>query len=164
MHRGHRVEEARRQAPEPAVAQPRVGLLFEQGEQVEVLVLDGLLGDGIEQEVRYVVGQRAAEEELHRQVVDALGVLALVGLLGQHPALREDVAHGARERLEALARAGGSRADDVVEQQVAFIECLVRSGKLDGAAAVLSAELRQAVGPRRCRGGCLGFVAIASSL
>ena len=35
LHRRHRIEEARRQAPEPAVAQARVGLLLEQLEPVE---------------------------------------------------------------------------------------------------------------------------------
>ena len=53
------------------------------------------LHDRVEQEVGDVVGQRAADEELHREVVDPLGVLAVVGLLGAQPALREDVAHGA---------------------------------------------------------------------
>ena len=38
LHRGHRVEEARGQAPEPAVAQAGVGLLLEQAEPVEVLL------------------------------------------------------------------------------------------------------------------------------
>ena len=35
LHRGHRVEKARGQTPEPAIAQPRVGLLFEQAEPIE---------------------------------------------------------------------------------------------------------------------------------
>ena len=39
LHRGHRVEEARRQAPEPAIAQPGVGFLLEQAEPIEVLLL-----------------------------------------------------------------------------------------------------------------------------
>ena len=67
--------------------------------------------DRVEQQVRDVVRERAADQELHRQVVDALGVLALVGLLGADPALREDVAHRARDRLEPLARPGGRDVD-----------------------------------------------------
>ena len=42
LHRGHGIEEAGRQAPEPAITQTRVGLLFEQLEPIEVLLLDGL--------------------------------------------------------------------------------------------------------------------------
>jgi len=83
LHRGHRVEETRRQASQPAVSQARVGLLFEQGGQVEMLVLDGLFGDGSKQEVRDVVGQRAAEEELHRQIGAAPALESLRPVLDQ---------------------------------------------------------------------------------
>ena len=55
----------------------------------------------------------------------------------RHPALREDVAHRAGKRLETLARAGGRRIDDVVEDQVPLVERVVRPGELDRAAAVL---------------------------
>ena len=49
---GHRVEEAGRQAPEPAVAEPGVRLLLEQREPVEPLLL-GNAGDvRVEQQVR----------------------------------------------------------------------------------------------------------------
>ena len=163
LHRGHRVEEAGRQAPEPAVAQARVGLLFEQAEPIEVLLLDGLPGERIEQEVRDVVGQRAADEKLHREIVDALGVLALVGVLREHPALREDVPHGAGEGLETLARAGGGQVDDVVEDEVPLVERVVRPRELDRAAAVLLAEFRQAVGARGRRGAAFCLVLIVVS-
>ena len=46
LHRGHRVEETSRQTPEPAVAQARVGLRFEQAEPIEILLLDRLPDDG----------------------------------------------------------------------------------------------------------------------
>jgi hypothetical protein len=72
LHRGHRVEEAGRQASQAAVAQARVGLLFEQAQPIEVLLLDCLPGDRIEQEIGHVVGQGAADKELHREVVDTL--------------------------------------------------------------------------------------------
>ena len=139
LHRRHRVEEAGRQAPEPAVAQARVGLLFEQLEPIEVLLLDGLLRERIEQEVGDVVGQRAADEELHREVVDALGVLALVRVLRVDPSLRKDVPHGAGEGLETLARAGSRQVDDVVEDQVPFVERVVRPRELNRATPVLLA-------------------------
>ena len=147
LHRGHRVEEAGGEAPQAAVAQAGVRLLFQDGKQVDVLLFDQLPGDGIEQEVRHVVGQRPADEELHRQVIDALGVLALVGLLGAHPALREDVPHGTGHGLEALAVGNGAELDDVVEDQVPLVEGFVGSAELHRATAVLLAELRQAVRP-----------------
>ena len=82
LHRGHRVEETGGQAPEPAVAKARIRFRFKQAEPIEVLLLDPLLGDGIEQEVCHIVGQRATEEKLHRKVIDSLRVLAIIGLLG----------------------------------------------------------------------------------
>ena len=42
LHRGHGVEKARGQTPEPAVAQPGVGFLLEQAEPIEGRLLDGL--------------------------------------------------------------------------------------------------------------------------
>src|SRR5438552_336788 len=41
LHRGHRVEKARGQTSESAIAQSGVGLLFEQAEPIEGLLLDG---------------------------------------------------------------------------------------------------------------------------
>src|SRR5207244_5765538 len=46
LHRGHRVEEACGQAPEPAIAQPGVGLFFEQAEPIECCSLDEVAHDG----------------------------------------------------------------------------------------------------------------------
>ena len=88
--------------------------------------MDSLLRDRIEQQIRDIVGQRAADEKLHREVVDALRVLALVGVLRQHPALREDIPHGAGEGLKALARAGRRQIDDVVEEEMPLVERIVR--------------------------------------
>ena len=102
----------------------------------------------VEEEVDDVVGQRAADQELHREVVDALGVLALVGLLGAHPALREDVPDGAGDGLVPLPRARGGGIDDVVEQEVPLVERGLRPGEPDRAAAVL---LEQPIQIRRAR-------------
>src|SRR5262249_33283159 len=151
LHRGHRVEEAGREAPEASVAQARVGFLFEQAEPIEALLLDGLLRGRIEEEVRDVVGQGAADEELHREIVDALGVLALVGILRKYPALREDVPHRVGECLETFMGAGSGRLDDVVEKQVPLVEGVVRSRELNRTTPVLLAELRQTVRPRWSR-------------
>ena len=77
--------------PSPPLPRPASGSCFEQAEPVEILVLDRLPDEGIEQEIRHIVGQRAAEEKLHGKIIDALGVLALIGVFGEQPALREDV-------------------------------------------------------------------------
>ena len=128
--------ESRKQAasrPRPPLPRPASGSCFEQLEPVEVLSLRTTCSaQRLEQQVHDVVGQRAADEELHRQVVDALGVLALVGLLGEHPALREDVAHGAGEGLEALARRRRRPARRRCRKQVPLVERVVRPGESTG--------------------------------
>ena len=75
----------------------------------------------LDAQVDDVVDQRAADQELHRQVVDPLGVLPVVRLLGQQPALGEQIAQRAGDRLEALALAGVLHGDDMVEDQVPVV-------------------------------------------
>src|SRR5262245_37257524 len=103
LHGGHGVEKASCQSPQSAIAEARIGFLVQQVGQIELLMLSGLLDGGIEKEVHHVVGQRTADEKLHRKVVNTLRILALVGVLGLHPALREDVPYRSSERLEPLA-------------------------------------------------------------
>ena len=69
-------EETCREASEPAVSQARVRLFLEDGKPVETLVGDDPLGDRIEEQVGDVVGKGAPDQELHGEIVDALGVLA----------------------------------------------------------------------------------------
>lgn len=61
LHRRHRVEKASRQPPEPAVPEAGVRFLFDEAEPIEVLLLDGLLDEGIKQQVCDIVGQRAPD-------------------------------------------------------------------------------------------------------
>ena len=151
LHRGHGIEEASRQASETSIAQTRVGLLFEQLEPIEVLLLDDFFRDGIEEKVRDIVGQRAADEKFHREIVNALGVLALIGFIGTHPSLRENIAHGAGDGLKTLARADRRCFHNVVKDEVALIKRIVRSGELNRPAAVLLEELRYRRIPLRWR-------------
>ncbi len=143
LHGRHRVEEAGREPPEAAVAEPGVGLLLDEPEPVEPFLRHDLPGDRVEQQVHDVVRERAADQELHRQVVDALRVLALVRLLGADPPLRQDVPHRARARLEAFARPSGSGIADAVEEQMALIEPIGGARELDGAAAILREQVRR---------------------
>ena len=87
LHGRHRVEEAGREPAEAAVPEAGVGLLLQEAEPVEPFLRDDLPRDRLEQQVHDIVRERAAEQELHRQVVDALRVLALIGLLGADPPL-----------------------------------------------------------------------------
>ena len=92
LERGERVDEARSESAKPAVAEARVRLHLAETAHVDLLALEEILDHGIEHEVRDVVRERPADEELHRQVIDALGVGAIVGHLGLEPALGEQVA------------------------------------------------------------------------
>jgi hypothetical protein len=103
-HGRHRVEKAGREAPQAAVAQARVRLLIEKLHPELAVFAEARADDGIEHHVHYVVGERPADEELDRDIVDALGVLALVGLVGLEPAVRQNVAHRPGGRLVALPR------------------------------------------------------------
>ena len=141
LHRRHRVEKASRQTPQTAITQTRVGFLLEQLEPIEVLLLDGFFRDRIEEKVRDIVGQRAADEKLHREIVDALGVLALVGLFGVYPTLRQDIPHGAGKGLETFARTGGHQLKDVIEEEMTLVKSVVCSCELNWPAAVLLDEL-----------------------
>src|SRR4030095_6963310 len=60
-----------------------------------------------------------------------------------HPSLREDVAQRASGGLVALSRAGRRRIDDLVEEEVALVERVVRSRELDGTTPVLLEERRR---------------------
>ena len=134
-------EEARRKSAEPAIAQAGVGLLLEQGEPVETLVVDDSLRDRIEEEIHDVVGERAPYQELHGEVVDALGVLAVVCVLGPQPPLRKNVPHSAGSGLVALARTERRGIDHVVEHEVPLVERIARPRELDRATPVLLEKL-----------------------
>ena len=145
LHRRHRVEETGGQAPESPIAQTRVRFLVEKAEPVQVLLLDGLPDQRFQQEIRDIVGQRATDEEFQRKIVDALGVLALIGVFREHPALRENVPHGVSKGFKSFAWAGGRQFDDPVEDQVALVKRVVRPHELHRTTAILLADLRQTV-------------------
>ena len=105
FHRSHRVQEAGRQPPEPSIAQSCVGLLLQQLVPIKLLFLNGLFGNLIEKKVRDIVSQRTTDEKFHREIVNALGVLALIGLLGPNPSLRKDVTHGTSDGFKTLSNA-----------------------------------------------------------
>ena len=164
--------ESRKQAasrPRPPLPSPASGSCSSRPSQSSRFSRDDLPRDRVEQQVHDVVRERAADQELHRQVVDALRVLALVGLLGADPPLGQDVAHRARDRLEPLARPGGRDVADAVEEQMALVERIGGARELDGAAAVLREEVRRrrrgASSPlRRTAHAFVGFRGLLASL
>ena len=151
---GHRVEEAGGETAQAAVAQAGVGLLFENFLQIDVPLSDRLPGEGFKQKVGDVVCQRTADQEFHREVVDAFWVLPIVGFVREDPALREDVPHRLRKGLEPVTGFGVGQAGNVVEYQVPLVKRVVGSGERDRSAAVLLQQLRDSIGTRRWRGRC----------
>ena len=151
LQRGQRVDEAGRQPAQAAVAQ--AGVRFRLDDFLPVLSrvrLQIVADELLDAEVDDVVDQRAADQKLHRQVVDPLGVRAVVGLLRQQPALGQQIAQRAGDRLEALALAGVFSRNDVIEDQVPVVvsprsgrsgavDCPVVLAKLFGV-AVLAME------------------------
>ncbi len=135
--RGSRRQGGRgRRCPSPRPA-PRRGSPIHSRPRSSNVSLD----QGIEHQVHDVVGERAADQKLDRDIVDPLRILARVGLVGAQPAVREDVADRAGGGLETLPRVGQLRLDDVVELQVPFIERVRRSGEAHRAEAVLLQKL-----------------------
>src|SRR5580658_10405834 len=122
LHGGHRVEEASGQPPQAAVTQTCIGLLLDHVRPVKVLLLNSLLHDGIEPKVHYIIGQRTANEELHRKIVDSLGIGAVVDFVGINPTLRENIPDRMSHSLKTLSLSDIRNIDDVVEQQMPFIE------------------------------------------
>ena len=76
-----RVEVARRETAEAPIPQAGVALLVDEVLEVEAELVDPVLVLVLEAEVEQRVVERAAHEELEREVVRALGRLARVGEL-----------------------------------------------------------------------------------
>ena len=116
--------------PQATVAQPRVWLGLDHLPPVLPRVRAQVLTEKLfDSQVDDVIDQRAADQKLHRQVVNPLGILAVMRLLGQQPALGEEVSKHAGHRLEALALAGVLQRNSVVEHEVPII--VLRIGKTD---------------------------------
>ena len=100
-------------------------------------LLNRLLCDRIEQQIGNVVGERAANEKFHREIVHSLRILAFVRVFGTYPSLRKDVTNRVSKRLKACSGIGYAEIHDVVKKKVALIERVVGSGKLNRTTAIL---------------------------
>ena len=92
VQRRHRVDVARGEASEAAVAEPRVRLVVAQVVPVDAVLLERVAAELVGLEVDDVVAEEASDKELERHVVDALRVLVRILLLRRYPALDETVA------------------------------------------------------------------------
>ena len=119
---GHRIQEAGSQATQAAVAQTRIGFFlaglfqinaaFGQGRGQLVVQVDG----------HQAVGQRAANQEFHREVVDALDLLAVLLACGLDPVLDLLVTSQAGQRGVPVGLGGGLGVlADGVEEAVGHI-------------------------------------------
>ena len=101
LHRRHRVEKASRQAPEPAVSRARRRALASMRPSQSTFFCSAIrFAKGSSRRLVILLVERAPDQKFHRQVVDALRVLAVVGAFCPHPALREDIPHRAGGRLK----------------------------------------------------------------
>ena len=73
--------------PRPPLPRPASGSVLGEPGQSSPSRSSSFLDERLDQQVGDVVGERAADQELHREVIDPLGVLAVVGLLRLEPAL-----------------------------------------------------------------------------
>ena len=102
-HRRHRIEEAGRKAPKAAIAKTRIRFLLDDIAPVDVVLSRHFAGDVVKLQIADIVAQRTADQEFHRKIVDALGVLGVVGAPRHHPAPGQDIADRAGIGFEALA-------------------------------------------------------------
>jgi hypothetical protein len=110
---------------------------------VQVLGAQTLAHQRLDAQIAEVVGQRSADEKLHRQVIDLLGIPPIVGLLCLEPALREQIADRAGGGLILFARAGILGGDDVIEDQVLLVPGPIIAGKVDRVTAIMPGHFAQ---------------------
>src|SRR5579864_6009333 len=141
LQRGGGFNKACGQTSKTAVSQAGVGLLLQDLDQIQFLVLNELVCERGEQKIHNVVCERATDEKFHRKVVESFGVLLFIRLLCQQPALRQNVAHGPGKRLEPVARGRSRDIDATVEEEVPFIQRFIPSREVHGTTSVLGNKL-----------------------
>ena len=102
-----------------------------------LFLLNRLLRDRIKQQIGNVVRQRAANEKLHREVVDSLRIFTFVRVFSMYPSLRKDVTNRVGKRFKPRPSVGCAEIHDVVKNKVAFIQGVIGSGELNRTAAIL---------------------------
>ena len=123
---GHGIQEAGGQPAQAAVAQRRIRFQGANRFQIQVQLAHGLGEFVHEFHIYHAISQGAADQEFQGQVVDALGMRAIIGALGFHPAFHEAVAHHIGRYVIPIALGGG------IDILAGGILQAVGQGQLDG--------------------------------
>ena len=118
--------------PSPPLPRPASGSISDSDGRSMPSRASACCASGSTQRLTMLLVSDAADEKLHRQVIDPLGIGALVGVLGLQPALRQQIPHRTRHRLEALAPGCLLGVDDVVIEEMAFVRRVGVAGELHG--------------------------------
>ena len=102
----HAFHEAGGEAAETAIAERRVGLGRAQAIGIDAEVAKRGTRNVGEAEIAEHVGKQAADQELEREIVDALASLRVARAFGREPAMDDTVADGVRGRHEPVAVGG----------------------------------------------------------
>ncbi len=105
--RGHGVEKTSREPAESTIAKRRVLFQFADLVDVQLEVRERPAAFLIEPHVQQAVGQETPRQKLERQVIDTLGVGAVVALGGRRPALDQLVSDGVGSSREPVMRRRG---------------------------------------------------------
>ena len=105
--RRHRIEKTGGEPPEAAVAEGRVRFDIDQHVHIDAEIRERFLHLIVDAERQQRVRKRAADQEFHRQVVDAFDVLFVLQARGLHPARDQPVAHGERRGVQPVMGMSG---------------------------------------------------------
>jgi len=100
--RCHAFHEARRKPPEAAVAECRIGLQAADALEVHAELVERRDGSRGEPQIGQRVEEHAADEELEREVIDALAAVAIRAARGLAPAIDDVIARGERDGEEPV--------------------------------------------------------------
>ena len=104
-----RVEKARGEAAETAVAEPGLLLLLQQLVEIETEPRDRALHEIVNAEVDQVVAEVRSHQELGREIGDGARALLGVGSRGAHPPVQQVIAHHVGKRHVVVALRGKRR-------------------------------------------------------
>src|SRR5215469_6629076 len=118
-----------------------------------MFLADDTLRDSVQEKVGDVVRERAAYQELHRQVVHHLGVLARVRRRGEGPTLGQQIPHRSRKGLELVAGGGSARISCLIEEKMAVVQRVFAADEVHRAISIPGKDTRKAVRLRVLRKG-----------
>ncbi len=93
VQRGHRIQKARRQPPQAAIAQSGVHFVIGELLPIQIQFTQRLAADFFHLQIHHVVAEQAANQKFEREVIDPLYLNAMMSLLRRQPALHQMVAH-----------------------------------------------------------------------